>query len=151
MIQVQTELFVADNTGAKEVLTIRVLGGTKRRYASVGDKIVVTIKQSTPNGTMKKGQVSTAVVVSYDISINGGSWQSIGNTSITGTFTFEHTSFTSSSSYSAINSEQTSCMTLVLFVQPDEPSTGAFLNSTLASIGSPSSDSSKKICDNPIP
>ena len=63
MIQVQTELQVADNTGAKEVLTIRVLGGTKKRYASLGDKIVVTIKQATPNGTVKKGQVSTAVVV----------------------------------------------------------------------------------------
>ena len=49
--------------GAKEVLTIRVLGGTKRRYASLGDKIVVTIKQATPSGTVKKGQVSTAVVV----------------------------------------------------------------------------------------
>ena len=63
MLQQESRLSVADNTGAKEVLTIRVLGGTKRRYASVGDKIVVTIKQTTPNGTMKKGQVSTAVVV----------------------------------------------------------------------------------------
>ena len=63
MIQVQTELLVADNTGAKEVLTIRVLGGTKRRYASLGDKIVVSVKNATPNGTVKKGQVSTAVVV----------------------------------------------------------------------------------------
>ena len=53
----------SDNTGAKEVLTIRVLGGTKRRYASLGDKIVVTVKNATPNGTVKKGQVSTAVVV----------------------------------------------------------------------------------------
>ena len=57
MLQQESRLSVADNTGAKEVLTIRVLGGTKRRYASVGDKIVVTIKQATPNGTMKKGQV----------------------------------------------------------------------------------------------
>jgi large subunit ribosomal protein L14 len=48
---------------SSEVLTIRVLGGTKRRYASVGDKIVITVKHSTPNGTVKKGQVSTAVVV----------------------------------------------------------------------------------------
>jgi len=54
---------VKNNTGAKEVLTIRVLGGTKRRYASLGDKIVVTVKNATPNGTVKKGQVSTAVVV----------------------------------------------------------------------------------------
>mgnify|MGYP000671352747 CR=1 FL=1 len=63
MIQQESRLKVADNTGAKEVLTIRVLGGTKRRYASIGDKIVVTIKDATPNGTVKKGTVSTAVVV----------------------------------------------------------------------------------------
>ena len=63
MVQQESRLKVADNTGAKEVLTIRVLGGTKRRYASIGDKIVVTVKDSTPNGTAKKGQVSTAVVV----------------------------------------------------------------------------------------
>ena len=63
MVQQESRLKVADNTGAKEVLTIRVLGGTKRRYASIGDKIVVTVKDSTPNGTVKKGQVSTAVVV----------------------------------------------------------------------------------------
>ena len=63
MIQVQTELNVADNTGAKEVLTIRVLGGTRRRYASLGDKIVVTVKEASPSGTVKKGQISTAVVV----------------------------------------------------------------------------------------
>ena len=63
MIQQESILNVADNRGAKEVLCIRVLGGTKRRYASLGDKIVVTIKHATPNGTVKKGQVSTAVVV----------------------------------------------------------------------------------------
>ena len=63
MVQQESRLKVADNTGAKEVLTIRVLGGTKRRYASIGDKIVVTVKDSTPYGTVKKGQVSTAVVV----------------------------------------------------------------------------------------
>ena len=63
MSEQESRLLVADNTGAKEVLTIRVLGGTKRRYASLGDKIVVTIKQATPSGTVKKGQVSTAVVV----------------------------------------------------------------------------------------
>jgi|TARA_B100001248_G_scaffold259537_1_gene245759 large subunit ribosomal protein L14 len=63
MVQQESRLLVADNTGAKEVLTIRVLGGTKRRYASLGDKIVVTVKNATPNGTVKKGQVSTAVVV----------------------------------------------------------------------------------------
>jgi large subunit ribosomal protein L14 len=63
MVQQESRLKVADNTGAKEVLTIRVLGGTKRRYASIGDKIVVSVKDATPNGTAKKGQVSTAVVV----------------------------------------------------------------------------------------
>ena len=63
MLQQESRLRVADNTGAKEVLTIRVLGGTKRRYASIGDKIVVTVKEATPNGSVKKGQVSTAVVV----------------------------------------------------------------------------------------
>lgn len=63
MLQQESRLKVADNTGAKEVLTIRVLGGTKRRYASIGDKIVVSVKEATPNGSVKKGQVSTAVVV----------------------------------------------------------------------------------------
>ena len=63
MVQQESRLKVADNTGAKEVLTIRVLGGTKRRYASIGDKIVVTVKEASPAGTIKKGQVSTAVVV----------------------------------------------------------------------------------------
>ena len=63
MLQTESRLNVADNTGAKEVLVIRVLGGTKRRYASIGDKIVVTIKDATPNGTVKQGQVSQAVVV----------------------------------------------------------------------------------------
>ena len=53
MVQQESRLLVADNTGAKEVLTIRVLGGTKRRYASLGDKIVVTVKNATPNGTVK--------------------------------------------------------------------------------------------------
>ena len=56
MVQQESRLKVADNTGAKEVLTIRVLGGTKRRYASVGDKIVVSIKDATPNGNVKKEQ-----------------------------------------------------------------------------------------------
>jgi large subunit ribosomal protein L14 len=63
MVQQESRLKVADNTGAKEVLTIRVLGGTGRRYASIGDKIVVTVKEASPSGTAKKGQVSTAVVV----------------------------------------------------------------------------------------
>ena len=63
MVQQESRLKVADNTGAKEVLTIRVLGGAKRTYASVGDKIVVSIKDAAPNGNVKKGAVSTAVVV----------------------------------------------------------------------------------------
>jgi len=63
MVQQESRLRVADNTGGKEVLTIRVLGGTKKRYASVGDKIVVSVKDVTPNGSVKKGAVSTAVVV----------------------------------------------------------------------------------------
>ena len=63
MIQQESRLRVADNSGAKEVLCIRVLGGTKRRYASIGDKIVVTVKDSMPSGNVKKGIVSKAVVV----------------------------------------------------------------------------------------
>ncbi|MFN4813657.1 MAG: 50S ribosomal protein L14 [Bacteroidota bacterium] len=63
MIQQESRLSVADNSGAKEVLCIRVLGGTKRRYASVGDKIIVSIKHSLPSGNVKKGTVSKAVVV----------------------------------------------------------------------------------------
>jgi large subunit ribosomal protein L14 len=62
MIQQETRLKVADNSGAKEVLCIKVLGGSKRRYASVGDTIVVTVKDSSPGG-LKKGTVSKAVVV----------------------------------------------------------------------------------------
>jgi large subunit ribosomal protein L14 len=63
MVQQESRLKVADNTGAREVLCIRVLGGTKRRYASVGDKIVVSIKDALPSGNAKKGTVSKAVVV----------------------------------------------------------------------------------------
>lgn len=63
MIQQESRLDVADNSGAKEVLCIRVLGGTKRRYASVGDKIVVSVKNAMPQGNVKKGQVTKAVVV----------------------------------------------------------------------------------------
>jgi large subunit ribosomal protein L14 len=63
MIQQESRLKVADNSGAKEVLCIRVLGGTKRRYASVGDKIVVSVKDAMPSGGIKKGAVSKAVVV----------------------------------------------------------------------------------------
>ena len=63
MIQQESRLKVADNSGAKEVLCIRVLGGTGRRYASVGDKIVVTIKSAMSSSVLKKGSISTAVVV----------------------------------------------------------------------------------------
>jgi large subunit ribosomal protein L14 len=63
MIQQESRLSVADNSGAKEVLCIRVLGGTGRRYASVGDKIVVTVKNALPASEVKKGTVSKAVVV----------------------------------------------------------------------------------------
>jgi large subunit ribosomal protein L14 len=63
MIQNETRLVVADNSGAKEVLCLHVLGGTKRRYASVGDKIVVTVKSAIPTSQIKKGTVSKAVIV----------------------------------------------------------------------------------------
>lgn len=63
MIQQESRLRVADNTGAKEVLCIRVLGGSKRRYGSVGDMIVVTVKQATPAGSVKKSDVVRAVIV----------------------------------------------------------------------------------------
>ncbi|MCL1845590.1 MAG: 50S ribosomal protein L14 [Defluviitaleaceae bacterium] len=63
MIQQETRLASADNSGAKELLCIRVLGGTKRRYANVGDIIVATVKEATPGGAVKKGEVVRAVVV----------------------------------------------------------------------------------------
>jgi large subunit ribosomal protein L14 len=63
MIQTYTRLNVADNTGAKKVMCIRVLGGTKRRYAALGDIIIVTVKQALPNSAIKKGDKSKAVVV----------------------------------------------------------------------------------------
>lgn len=63
MIQQESKLAVADNSGAKEVLCIRVLGGTGKRYASIGDKIVVTVKSAMPSGEAKKGMVTKAVVV----------------------------------------------------------------------------------------
>jgi len=63
MIQQESRLSIADNSGAKEVLVIRVLGGTNRRYASIGDKVVVTVKSSLSSSSMKKGTVSKAVIV----------------------------------------------------------------------------------------
>lgn len=63
MIQQESRLKVADNSGAKEILCIRVLGGTGRRYAHVGDRIVATVKQASPTGTVKKKSIVTAVVV----------------------------------------------------------------------------------------
>ena len=63
MIQQESRLKVADNTGAKEVLCIKVLGGTSRRYARLGDEIIVTVKKAIPGGVVKKGDISTAVVV----------------------------------------------------------------------------------------
>ena len=63
MIQQESRLKVADNSGAKEVLCIKVLGGSKRRYASIGDTIVITVKDAIPSGNIKKGTVAKAVVV----------------------------------------------------------------------------------------
>jgi large subunit ribosomal protein L14 len=76
MIQQESRLVVADNSGAKEVLCIRVLGGTAKRYASLGDKIVVSVKNALPSGNIKKGTVSKAVVVrvSKEVRRNDGSY-----------------------------------------------------------------------------
>ena len=63
MIQQETRLKVADNTGAKEILCFKIIGGSKRRYATVGDIIVITVKNAIPNGMVKKGDISRAVVV----------------------------------------------------------------------------------------
>ena len=76
MIQQESRLAVADNSGAKEVLCIRVLGGTKRRYASIGDQIVATVKNALPSGNVKKGSVVKAVVVrtKKEVRRNDGSY-----------------------------------------------------------------------------
>lgn len=63
MVQQESRLAVADNSGAKEVLCVRVLGGTKKRYASIGDQVIVTVKNALPSGNVKKGTVTRAVVV----------------------------------------------------------------------------------------
>ena len=70
MIQVQTELLVADNTGAKKIECIKVLGGSKRKYARIGDQIVVSVKKAIPGGMVKKGEVHRAVVVRTKKEIN---------------------------------------------------------------------------------
>ena len=76
MIQQESRVKVADNSGAKEILCIRVLGGTGKRYASVGDKIVGTVKTATPSGSVKKGQIVKAVMVRVkkEIRRNDGSY-----------------------------------------------------------------------------
>lgn len=76
MIQEETNLVVADNSGAKKVRCIRVLGGSGRQYASVGDLIVVAVKSAIPNGTVKKGEVSRAVIVrtKKEVRRNDGSY-----------------------------------------------------------------------------
>lgn len=76
MIQQESRLKVADNTGAKEILCIRVLGGSSRRYASVGDIIVATVKQAAPGGSVKKGEVVRAVIVrtKKEVGRNDGSY-----------------------------------------------------------------------------
>jgi large subunit ribosomal protein L14 len=76
MVQQESRLTVADNSGAKEVLVIRVLGGTKKRYATVGDQVVVTVKHAIPSGNIKKGAVAKAVMVrtKKEIRRNDGSY-----------------------------------------------------------------------------
>lgn len=63
MIQMQTRMKVADNTGAKELMCIRVLGGTRRKYANIGDVVIASVKKASPGGTVKKGDVVKAVIV----------------------------------------------------------------------------------------
>ena len=84
MIQVQTELNVADNTGARRVECIKVLGGSKRRYAAIGDQIVITVKDAIPNGKVKKGSVQKAVVVrtKYTVHRNDGSSVKFDNNAV---------------------------------------------------------------------
>ena len=84
MVQQESRLLVADNSGAKEVLVIRVLGGTKRRYASIGDQVVITVKDATPAGNVKKGQVSKEVVVrtKKEVRRNDGSYIRFDNNAV---------------------------------------------------------------------
>ncbi len=76
MIQVESRMRVADNSGAKEVLVIRVLGGTNKRYAQIGDIVICTVKSATPGGVVKKGEIVKAVVVrtKYGVRRNDGSY-----------------------------------------------------------------------------
>lgn len=76
MLQSESRLKVADNSGAREVLIIKILGGTRKRYASIGDKVVVTVKDAIPTGNIKKGTVSKAVIVrtKKEIRRNDGSY-----------------------------------------------------------------------------
>lgn len=70
MIQQETRLKIADNTGAKEILCFKVLGGSKRKYASIGDQIVVTVKKALPDGMVKKGEIHRAVIVRTKKEVN---------------------------------------------------------------------------------
>lgn len=83
MVQVQTVLDVADNSGARKVMCIKVLGGSKRRYASVGDVIVVAVKEAIPNAKVKKGDVAKAVIVrtAKEIGRSDGSYIRFDNNS----------------------------------------------------------------------
>jgi large subunit ribosomal protein L14 len=83
MIQMQTRLDVADNSGARSVMCIKVLGGTRRRYASIGDVIVVTVKDASPNSKVKKGDVMKAVIVrtAKEVNRNDGSYIRFDNNS----------------------------------------------------------------------
>ncbi|HPQ08224.1 MAG TPA: 50S ribosomal protein L14 [Bacteroidia bacterium] len=76
MVQNESRLKVADNSGAREVLIIRILGGTRKRYATIGDKVVVTVKDAIPDGNVKKGTVSKAVIVrtKKEVRRNDGSY-----------------------------------------------------------------------------
>jgi large subunit ribosomal protein L14 len=76
MVQTTTTLDVADNSGAKKIMCIRVLGGTKRKYASLGDIIVVSVKEAIPNAKVKKGEIAKAVIVrtKKEVSRNDGSY-----------------------------------------------------------------------------
>src|SRR4051794_13631568 len=83
MIQMQTRLDVADNSGARSVMCIKVLGGTRRKYASIGDIIVVTVKDALPNSKVKKGDIMKAVIVrtKKEINRNDGSYIRFDNNS----------------------------------------------------------------------